>query len=147
MSSTRFPCPFCHPDPARVVFSNAVIVALWDGFPVSPGHLLVVPRRHVATWFEASEEEQREIWQAIENGKEAICQIYQPDGFNIGINIGEAAGQTVPHLHLHIIPRYHGDVPDPRGGVRYVIPEKANYLKSTLPGTESSQQQTQHEDR
>lgn len=138
-------CPFCYPDPARVVFSNAVIVALWDGFPVSPGHLLVVPRRHVATWFEASEEEQREIWQAIEKGKEAICQIYQPDGFNIGINIGEAAGQTVPHLHLHIIPRYHGDVPDPRGGVRYVIPEKANYLKSTLPGTESSQQQTEHE--
>lgn len=123
-------CPFCHPAHSSVVFSNSVIVALWDGFPVSEGHLLVVPRRHVATWFEASEEEQREIWQAIEKGKEAICQIYQPDGFNIGINIGEAAGQTVPHLHLHIIPRYHGDVPDPRGGVRYVIPHKANYLQS-----------------
>lgn len=138
MYSTRQSCPFCNPAPARVVFSNAVIVALWDGFPVSPGHLLIVPKRHVATWFEASEEEQREIWQAIEKGKEAICQLYQPDGFNIGINVGEAAGQTVPHLHLHIIPRYQGDVPDPRGGVRYVIPHKANYLKPTPTSSDNT---------
>jgi superfamily II DNA or RNA helicase/HKD family nuclease/diadenosine tetraphosphate (Ap4A) HIT family hydrolase len=120
------------------VFSNSWVVALWDGFPVSPGHLLIVPRRHVATWFEANEEEQREIWQAIEKGKEAICQLYQPDGFNIGINVGEAAGQTVPHLHLHIIPRYQGDVPDPRGGVRYVIPHKANYLKPTPASSDNT---------
>lgn len=125
------PCPFCNLPPPRIVFSNSLVVALWDGFPVSPGHLLIVPKRHVATWFEANEEEQRQIWQAIEKGKEAICQLYQPDGFNIGTNVGEAAGQTVPHLHLHIIPRYQGDVPDPRGGVRYVIPHKANYLKPT----------------
>lgn len=124
-------CPFCNLPSSRIVFSNSLVVALWDGFPVSPGHLLIVPKRHVATWFEANEDEQREIWQAIEKGKEAICQLYQPDGFNIGINVGEAAGQTVPHLHLHIIPRYQGDVPDPRGGVRYVIPHKANYLKPT----------------
>ncbi|MBN8605241.1 MAG: DEAD/DEAH box helicase family protein, partial [Planctomycetes bacterium] len=132
------PCPFCNLPSSRIVFGNSLVVALWDGFPVSPGHLLIVPKRHVATWFEAHEEEQREIWQAIEKGKEAICQLYQPDGFNIGINVGEAAGQTVPHLHLHIIPRYQGDVPDPRGGVRYVIPHKANYLKPTPDSSDNT---------
>ena len=131
-------CPFCNLPSSRIVFSNSLVVALWDGFPVSPGHLLIVPKRHVATWFEANEEERREIWQAIEKGKEAICQLYQPDGFNIGINVGEAAGQTVPHLHLHIIPRFQGDVPDPRGGVRYVIPHKANYLKSTPDSSDNT---------
>jgi superfamily II DNA or RNA helicase/diadenosine tetraphosphate (Ap4A) HIT family hydrolase len=124
------------------VFSSSWVVALWDGFPVSPGHLLIVPRRHVATWFEASEEEQQEIWQAMEKGKEAICQRYQPDGFNIGINVGEAAGQTVPHLHLHIIPRYVGDVADPRGGVRHVIPHKANYLKTETPTAQTTEPRT-----
>lgn len=132
-------CPFCEPDPSRIVFGDSRVLALWDGFPVSPGHLLIVPRRHVATWFEATQDEQQEIWQSIERGKEAICQFHQPDGFNIGINNGEAAGQTVPHLHLHIIPRYQGDVPDPRGGVRYVIPSKANYLNASLPAAATAQ--------
>lgn len=157
MQSQPFTCPFCQISHSRVVFSNSLVAALWDGYPVSPGHLLIVPKRHVATWFEASPEEQQAVWQAIEEGKQAICQRHQPDGFNIGINVGEAAGQTVPHLHLHIIPRYQGDVPDPRGGVRYVIPQKANYLKATtaaaeihatqipaIPVTESVRLQHQH---
>jgi len=88
-----------------------------------------MPRRHVATWFDASRAEQIDLLDGVEIARREIESRYSPDGFNIGINLGEAAGQTIPHLHIHIIPRYHGDVPDPRGGVRYVIPEKANYIQ------------------
>jgi diadenosine tetraphosphate (Ap4A) HIT family hydrolase len=95
---------------------------------VSEGHLLIVPRRHVPTWFDASEEERAAITTAVDRGRELIESRHHPDGFNIGINVGEAAGQTVFHLHAHLIPRYSGDVPDPRGGVRHVIPDKGNYL-------------------
>jgi superfamily II DNA or RNA helicase/HKD family nuclease/diadenosine tetraphosphate (Ap4A) HIT family hydrolase len=122
-------CPFCEPESTRIAFHKEKCFALWDSFPVSVGHLLLIPHRHVASWFEASREEQFELFQSIEQAKEIITAKHQPDGFNVGINIGAAAGQTVPHLHIHVIPRYQGDVADPRGGVRYVIPEKANYLK------------------
>jgi diadenosine tetraphosphate (Ap4A) HIT family hydrolase len=104
-------------------------LGLWDGFPLSPGHALLVPRRHVATWFEALPEEQRELLEAIAAARDAILARHRPDGFNVGMNLGEAAGQTVPHLHLHVIPRYSGDVEDPRGGVRWVLPEKAAYWR------------------
>lgn len=103
------------------------MIGLWDGFPVSPGHSLIVPRRHVADWFEANEEERAELWNAVEAVSHVIEQRHQPDGYNVGFNCGRAAGQTVFHLHLHVIPRYEGDVEDPRGGVRHVIPEKAHY--------------------
>jgi superfamily II DNA or RNA helicase/HKD family nuclease/diadenosine tetraphosphate (Ap4A) HIT family hydrolase len=122
-------CPFCEPEPTRIAFQKEKCYALWDSFPVSIGHLLLIPYRHVASWFEATPEEQLELFQSIEQAKEIITAKHQPDGFNVGINIGAAAGQTVPHLHVHVIPRYQGDVADPRGGVRYVIPDKANYLK------------------
>jgi superfamily II DNA or RNA helicase/diadenosine tetraphosphate (Ap4A) HIT family hydrolase/HKD family nuclease len=117
-------CPFCYPSPDRVFHTGSLVLGLWDGYPVSPGHALLVPKRHIATWAEATPEEQLELMQAI-----GIAQQASPgaDGFNVGMNLGSAAGQTVPHLHLHVIPRYHGDVPDPRGGVRHVLPEKANY--------------------
>ena len=122
-------CPFCEPDVGRVFYNDdPLFLCLWDGFPVSPGHALVIPRRHVATWFDATAQEQASLLKGIEIAKQEIEKQYQPDGFNIGINIGEAAGQTVSHLHVHLIPRYTGDVEDPRGGVRYVIPEKGNYL-------------------
>jgi len=121
-------CPFCNPDAARVFLRLPYVFALWDGFPVSEGHALVVPQRHISTWFEATADERAQLFGAIE----AVCRMirarWNTDGFNVGINIGEAAGQTVPHLHLHVIPRRHGDVPDPRGGVRHVIPGKGNYL-------------------
>jgi diadenosine tetraphosphate (Ap4A) HIT family hydrolase len=104
-------------------------MGVWDGFPLSPGHALLVPRRHVGTWFDASPEEQRELLEAIATARGAILERHQPDGFNIGMNLGEAAGQTVPHLHLHVIPRYRGDVEDPRGGVRWVLPQKAAYWR------------------
>lgn len=122
-------CPFCNPAPEPVFHgSDPGFICLWDGFAVSPGHALVVPRRHVATWFDATFDEQVTLLRGIEIAKKAIESRHQPDGFNIGVNVGAAGGQTVPHLHVHVIPRYTGDVPDPRGGVRYVIPDKANYL-------------------
>ncbi len=122
-------CPFCSPDPERMAFESRVVRALWDAFPVSPGHLLVVPRRHVATWFDASDEEHDAIRKALVEGRRLIDGRHGPDGYNIGANVGQTAGQTVFHRHVHLIPRYAGDVPDPRGGVRHVIPTKGNYLK------------------
>jgi diadenosine tetraphosphate (Ap4A) HIT family hydrolase len=121
-------CPFCTLDDSdRVFHRDGLVAALWDGYPVSPGHALVVPRRHVAGWFDATPDEQAAILHGIEIARAAILERYKPDGFNIGINVGEAAGQTVFHLHAHLIPRYTGDVPDPRGGVRHVVPSKARY--------------------
>ncbi len=109
---------------------------MWDRFPVAAGHALVIPRRHVTTWFDATPEEHGALVAAIERVRQEILQRHKPDGFNIGINVGAAAGQTVFHLHIHIIPRYHGDVPDPRGGVRHVIPGKGNYLRSGPAGAQ-----------
>lgn len=122
------PCPFCEPPPDRVFLQHDQVVGLWDAFPVSPGHALLVPRRHVPTWFEATGAEQVALVRAITDAKAAIEQHHQPDGYNIGINCGAAAGQTVFHLHVHLIPRFRDDVHDPRGGVRHVIADKANYL-------------------
>ena len=123
------PCLFCQPDYTRIAFETDRFIGLWDGFPVSPGHLLVIPRRHIPTWFDATAEEQVALLQGIEMARQEILRRHQPDGFNIGINIGAAAGQTVFHLHIHVIPRYTGDLPDPRGGVRNVIPSKGNYFR------------------
>jgi diadenosine tetraphosphate (Ap4A) HIT family hydrolase len=123
-------CPFCFPTGDRIAFEDRLTRVLWDAYPVSEGHLLIVPRRHVATWFEATKEEQSAIIAAIDRARDLLASRHHPDGFNIGINVGEAAGQTVFHLHVHVIPRYRGDVADPRGGVRHVIPAKGNYLKA-----------------
>lgn len=122
------PCPFCAPDPRRIFHEAPLVLGLWDGFPVSPGHALLVPRRHVATWFESSLDEQLALLAGVEVARARIEEAHRPDGYNIGVNVGAAAGQTVPHLHLHVIPRYAGDVRDPTGGVRLVIPHKGNYL-------------------
>lgn len=126
-------CPFCAPDAARIFHAGPLTLGLWDGFPVSPGHSLIVPKRHVASWFEASEKEQAELLAGVEVARQLIETSHEPDGYNIGVNVGQAAGQTVFHLHVHVIPRYAGDVPDPRGGVRHVMPAKANYLASPTP--------------
>ena len=119
---------FSERDPSTWIASNALAFAIWDGFPVSPGHALVVPKREVATWFEATEAEQRALMALVTVVKARIEQTHAPDGWNLGVNVGAAAGQTVMHLHLHVIPRYLGDVPDPRGGVRHVVPALGNYL-------------------
>ncbi|MFZ4760421.1 MAG: DEAD/DEAH box helicase family protein, partial [Burkholderiaceae bacterium] len=126
--STQPGCPFCSPAVERVFLRLRQVVALWDAFPVTPGHALIVPTRHIATWFDATEAERSELWGAIEPVCAAIRALGPVDGFNFGINSGAAAGQTVPHLHLHVIPRRDGDMPDPRGGVRHVIPSRGNYL-------------------
>lgn len=122
-------CPFCQPDAGRVFYESDLVLGLWDAFPVTPGHALLVPRRHIASWFEASREERAALTEAIDVARDAIVRAHRPDGFNVGINLGEAAGQTVFHLHVHVIPRYHGDVDDPRGGVRHVVPGRGNYLR------------------
>ncbi len=112
------------------VASNALAFAIRDGFPVSPGHTLVVPRRLMVTWFEATREEQLAILELVDVVKRALDEERRPDGYNVGFNAGAAAGQTVMHLHVHVIPRYAGDMDDPRGGVRHVIPGRGNYLRS-----------------
>ena len=124
---TQPPCPFCAIDPARLLHESPLVRILRDGFPVSPGHLLLVPRRHIDSWFEATPEEQQALTAAIAVARLLVEQELKPDGYNIGMNLGRAAGQSVMHLHLHVIPRYRGDVPNPRGGVRHVIPGKADY--------------------
>jgi len=126
--TTTAACPFCFPASGRIALEDRLTRSLWDAFPVSEGHLLIVPRRHVATWFDASKEEQAAITAAIDRARDLLVSRHHPDGFNIGVNVGEAAGQTVFHLHVHVIPRYRGDVADPRGGVRHVIPAKGHYL-------------------
>jgi diadenosine tetraphosphate (Ap4A) HIT family hydrolase len=119
-------CPFCCYDDA--VLRNALAYARFDKYPVTKGHLLILPLRHVAIWFDATAEERAALLALVDEGKRLLDERHAPDGYNIGINVGEASGQTVMHLHVHLIPRYRGDVPDPRGGVRGVIPQRQNYL-------------------
>ena len=102
-------------------------MALTDSNPLNPGHVLIVPRRHVASWFDSTPPEREEILRLADDAHRMLKERHSPDGFNLGINDGPAAGQTVPHLHLHLIPRYRGDSPEPRGGVRWIIPERAAY--------------------
>lgn len=113
--------------PERWMASNDTAFAIRDAFPVSPGHSLVVTKRRIATWWEATETERRDVIALIDVIKQHLDAELHPDGYNVGFNAGEAAGQTVPHLHVHVIPRFAGDVDDPRGGVRHTIPGVGNY--------------------
>ncbi|HYP68745.1 MAG TPA: HIT family protein [Thiobacillaceae bacterium] len=122
-------CPFCQRDPARVLAEDDLVVIYKDGFPLSVGHTLIIPKRHIATLFEATSAEQLGLLKALNDARAMLDAAHHPDGFNIGINHGSAAGQTVLHLHIHLIPRYAGDMEDPRGGVRWVLPQKAKYWK------------------
>ena len=161
-------CPFCQIPPERIIAQNAHAFAIRDGFPVSLGHTLIIPRRHIGSFFDTTQDEKLALLELLDVAKEQISpspslskrgdnsslslsgrdnsSLYLstkdgnlspplkkggeggfPTAFNIGINDGPAAGQTVPHLHIHLIPRYKGDMPDPRGGVRWIIPDKAKY--------------------
>jgi diadenosine tetraphosphate (Ap4A) HIT family hydrolase len=120
-------CPFCTLPPERILGGNAHGVWIRDGYPVSPGHSLVIPHRHVSSFFDLTEDERKALLVLLDQARAAAQAEMAPDGYNIGINDGPAAGQTVPHLHIHLIPRFAGDLPDPRGGVRWVIPDKADY--------------------
>jgi diadenosine tetraphosphate (Ap4A) HIT family hydrolase len=121
--------PFLQHPASDWIASNQLAFAILDGFPVSVGHTLIVTKRVVPTWFDATREERLALVDLIEEVKAALDRrIPAPDGYNVGFNAGAAAGQTVLHLHVHVIPRYAGDVPDPRGGIRHVIPGFGNYL-------------------
>lgn len=120
-------CPFCTLPAERMVLRGTHGVVIRDGFPISPGHTLVIPHRHVGSFFDLSADERADLFGLLDAAKKAVDAEFKPQGYNIGINDGPVAGQTVPHLHIHLIPRYEGDQADPRGGVRWVIPQKADY--------------------
>ena len=113
--------------PDRIIQADDLVFVIRDAYPVSTGHTLIIPRRHIASLTEATEEEQVAVLRAVASARAALDTEHHPDGYNIGINDGEAAGQTVMHLHVHLIPRYRGDVADPRGGIRHCIPGKGYY--------------------
>lgn len=121
-------CIFCNLDPNRVIIAqNDLALAFFDAFPVNPGHALIIPKRHVADYFDLTEDEVAAM-QALLREVEAILEKrFNPDGYNIGVNVNAAAGQSVFHVHMHLIPRYKGDVENPKGGVRGVIPSKQKY--------------------
>ena len=121
------PCLFCSVPRDEILIDGPIAMARIDNHPVSPGHTLIIPRRHVASFFETTEEERLAMMKMLDEAKAVLDQKHKPDGYNIGINGGEVAGQTVMHLHIHLIPRYKGDKADPRGGVRWVLPDKAAY--------------------
>lgn len=120
------PCPFCNVEREKIL-ETEMSFAIYDGFPVNEGHALIIPKRHTANYFDLSLEEQKDCIELLNRVKVIVQKKYNPAGFNVGININEAAGQTVPHVHIHLISRYEGDVEEPRGGVRGVIPERRNY--------------------
>lgn len=120
-------CIFCEMDSNRKIYENSYVFVILDGYPVSQGHSLIITKRHVSNYFDLTLDEKQAIDQALIHMKKQLDELYHPDGYNIGINNGEAAGQTVMHLHVHLIPRYVGDMPNPRGGVRGVIPGKQKY--------------------
>ena len=121
-------CPFCDRVlSGDVAVANVSAAAFPDAFPVNPGHTLVVPRRHEPDFLALTLDEHAAIWQLVAHVKGDLDRRHQPEGYNLGVNVGDAAGQTVGHAHLHVIPRYVGDVSEPRGGIRWIIPARATY--------------------
>lgn len=123
-------CPFCSLDPSRIILENDHAMAIKDAYPVTAGHTLIIPKRHFASFFEANSDDQASLFNLLTEMRKVLIEELSPDGFNIGINDGTAAGQTVMHLHLHLIPRFNGDIEDPRGGVRWIMPDKAPYWRN-----------------
>jgi len=111
-------CIFCNYSKSEIIVENKFTYAILDHFPVNNGHCLIIPKRHFADFFEATEEEVKAIYSLMHEVKEMFEVQYEPAGYNIGINVGAYAGQTINHMHVHLIPRYVGDVEDPRGGIR-----------------------------
>jgi len=119
--------PFYPLEPDRIILKNENCVAFYDRFPVNEGHALVIPCQPVASLYDLEDNIQAELWDMVRQVRIILKEKFNPDGFNIGINDGAAAGQTMPHIHIHIIPRYNGDTEDPRGGIRWIFPKKAKY--------------------
>jgi diadenosine tetraphosphate (Ap4A) HIT family hydrolase len=134
LEDTVLTSPFLSISPTEWLASNELAFAIADAFPVSDGHTLIVPRRAVESWWEATRDERIALLDLAEEVKGLLEARLAPDGWNLGVNVGEAGGQTVPHLHLHLIPRYAGDVPDPRGGIRHAIPERGNWQEAANEG-------------
>lgn len=124
-------CIFCNPTKNMICadYSNTGFYTMYDNHPVSKGHILIISKRHAATYFDLTHEEQKDLIIAIDMVKSMLDELYSPDGYNIGCNCGKAAGQTINHFHLHVIPRYNGDMDNPEGGVRGVIPSKQKYSR------------------
>ena len=128
ITDNNISCPFCILESNRdIVIENENAFAIFDKFPVSNGHLLIIPKLHCNSYFDLDIQIQNACWDIVSLGKQLLEKMYSPSGYNIGININEAAGQTIPHAHIHLIPRYTGDVSNPRGGVRGVLPLKQDY--------------------
>jgi|TARA_B110000977_G_C10970383_1_gene452091 diadenosine tetraphosphate (Ap4A) HIT family hydrolase len=121
-------CRFCSSTAGRrIMIESEFGFAAWDLHPASVGHFLVIPHRHVSDYFKINDQERQELWRLVSEGKAMVDVKHNPDGYNIGINVGKWSGQSIPHLHIHVIPRYQGDVENPKGGVRGVIPQKKLY--------------------
>lgn len=118
-------CIFCNP--SDIILENSLALAIYDKYPVSPGHMLLITKRHISDFFDTTTEERQALNGLLDEAKSWLDDKYHPAGYNIGINCGEYAGQTIMHLHIHLIPRYAGDIDNPKGGVRGVIPEKRIY--------------------
>jgi diadenosine tetraphosphate (Ap4A) HIT family hydrolase len=125
--SSAGPCVFCSLPPHQILGENDGAVWILDTHPVSPGHSLIVPKRHIESFFDATTAERESLLALLDRAREHVLKRHAPSGYNIGINEGYAAGQTVQHLHVHLIPRFMGDSEAPKGGVRWVIPQKADY--------------------
>lgn len=122
-------CLFCRwkDEKDKIIMENKLAFVRYDEFAVSKGHMLFMTKRHIKDFFETTEEEKIAIFELIDKAKKLIDEKYNPDGYNIGMNCGQVAGQSVMHIHVHLIPRYKGDVENPRGGIRGVIPKNQNY--------------------
>lgn len=120
-------CIFCDPPKQNILFEQEFWRVVFDRYPVSKGHALIISKRHAKTYFDLTKEEKESLTLVLDETKEMLDKEFHPDGYNIGVNCNEASGQTIPHCHIHVIPRYKGDVEDPRGGVRGVIPNRQKY--------------------
>jgi len=125
------PCLFC--GPRQVARRNGLAYSTRDSYPVSPGHTLVIPARHCPDFFELAPEEMAACMELLVQERGALDEEFRPDGYNVGVNVGRSGGQSVYHAHIHLIPRYAGDHPAPQGGVRQVIPWKADYPRGGAP--------------
>lgn len=120
-------CPFCTLPRERILIERDAGWVIRDACPISKGHTLVIPRRHAVSLFELEATERHGLIDLIAEAREQLVAEFKPDGLNVGINDGPAAGQTVMHVHVHLIPRYRGDMPDPRGGIRHMFPSRAKH--------------------
>ena len=136
MRDPNNPCIFCAP--RAVTRRNGLAYSTRDNYPVSPGHTLILPLRHCPDFFKLSPEEMTACMELLVLERKALDHEFKPDGYNVGVNVGRSGGQSVLHAHIHLIPRYAGDHPNPQGGVRQVIPGKSDYPRGGTPLSEGT---------